>query len=66
MFDYCDNIIIEYPELMDSCRDLFREIMYSTYDKSVVNDDYLKNGGNKKGDEIEVLLSEDIFFKLEN
>ena len=52
---------------MDSCRDLFREVIYSTYDKDALEDEeFLRDGGNKKGEEVEVMLPEDLLYKLEN
>ena len=52
---------------MDSCRDLFRECLFSSYDKTVLNDpSWVKNGGSKKGKEIEVMMPEDLIMKFEN
>jgi len=65
--DYAEVIIKQYPELMDSCRDLFREVIYSVYDSSKLKDEeFVKRGGSKKGEEIEMLLPEDFLYKLEN
>jgi hypothetical protein len=52
---------------MDSCRDLFRECLFSSYDTRALSDPtYLKQGGNSKGREIEVMMPEDLIMKFEN
>ena len=52
---------------MDSCRDLFREVIHSAYDEDkLLEDSFVKDGGNKKGEEVEVLLPEDLLYKFEN
>lgn len=67
IYEYAETIVKQYPELMDSCRDLFREVIYSMYDESKLEDEaFVKDGGNKKGEEIEILLPEDLLYKLEN
>lgn len=67
ILDYAEIIIRQYPELMDSCRDLFREVIYSAYDEEKLqNEAFVKDGGNKKGEEVEVLLPEDMLYKFEN
>lgn len=66
LHEYADSIITDYPELRESLRDLFREVLYSVYDPSVVDDEWMKAGSNPKGKELEVLLPEDLQMKLEN
>lgn len=67
LHEYAESIKAEYPELQESARDLFREILFSDYDKTVLNDpSWLKEGGSRKGKEVEVILPGDLIMKIEN
>lgn len=52
-----------------SCRLIFKDVIISKYDKTILNDkyksaNYLKEGGNKKGIETELIYPSDFLNKL--
>ena len=52
-----------------SCRLIFKDVIFSKYDKTILNDklkssNYLKEGGNKKGIETELIYPNEFIFKL--
>ena len=67
LYEYAESVGKAYPELKDCCREVFRDTLYSVYDESVLNDPgWMKQGGNFKGREVEVIMPEDLIMKIEN
>lgn len=55
--------------MADSCRLIFKDIIVSKYDKTILNDkskspNYIKEGGNKKGIETELIYQNDFIYRL--
>jgi hypothetical protein len=53
-----------------SCRLIFKDVIISKYDKTILNNklksvDYLKEGGNKKGIETELIYPIDFINKFQ-
>ena len=56
--DFVENMLTDYPELEDTCRDVFRDIIYSTRDTDDKEQD-------PKGAEFEVIMVEDLKAKID-
>ena len=55
---FVEHMLSNYPDLADTCRDIFRDIIMSARDKDDVSED-------KKGKELEVIKTIDFAYRVE-
>jgi len=63
------RIKADFPQLTESCRDIFRDVIISGYDRRselLEDPNYRKEGGSKKGVEKELIPQEDFKFKVQS